>query len=227
KRFDDAMKKQGSTCQVFEGYGLTESVAAISINTFEHNRLGSIGYPLRGVSFRIVDENGQELPLGEIGEVTIKSPATMVTYLNDEAATKNAVRDGWLYTGDLGYMDKDGYIFFKLRKKRVIKVSGVGVFPTEIEALINHIPGVKNCCAVQIPDPRLQAAVKVFVVADYFDEQEMINQILDTCRKYLIRWAVPKEVEFIDKLPMTMFNKVNFVKLQKEEDMRRQKKEDK
>ena len=227
KRFDDAMKKQGSTCQVFEGYGLTESVAAISINTFEHNRLGSIGYPLREVSFCIVDENGQELPLGEVGEVTIKSPATMVSYLNDEVATKNAIRDGWLYTGDLGYMDKDGYIFFKLRKKRVIKVSGVGVFPTEIEALINHIPGVKNCCAVQIPDSRLQSAVKVFVVADYFDEQEMINQIIDTCRKYLIRWAVPKEVEFIDKLPMTLFNKVNFVKLQQEEDAKRQKKEDK
>ncbi|HNX16197.1 MAG TPA: class I adenylate-forming enzyme family protein [Bacilli bacterium] len=220
-RFDEVMKAHGSPCQVFEGYGLTESVAAISINTFAHNRLGSIGYPLNDVSIRIVDEKGQEIPRGEIGEITIKSKATMVCYLNDPEATKKAVVDGWLYTGDLGYVDQDNYLFFKLRKKRVIKVSGVGVFPTEIEALINHVPGVKGCCAIRIPDPRLQSAVKVFVVADYFDEQGMKNEIIETCRKYLIRWAVPKEIEFIEKLPMTMLNKVNFAKLQKEEDERR------
>ena len=103
----------------------------------------------------------------------------------------------------------------------MIKVSGVGVFPTEIEALVNHIQGVKGCCAIRIPDARLQSAVKIFVVADYFDEQGMKDLILDTCRKYLIRWAVPKEIEFIEKLPMTMLNKVNFSKLQKEENERR------
>ncbi len=221
ERFDNVMKSHGSPCRVFEGYGLTESVAAISINTFEHNRDGSIGYPLHDVQIRIVDEKGHELPHGEIGEITIKSKATMVSYLNDEEATKKAVVDGWLYTGDLGYVDNDNYLFFKLRKKRVIKVSGVGVFPTEIEALVNHIQGVKGCCAIRIPDDRLQSAVKIFVVADYFDEQGMKDLILDTCRKYLIRWAVPKEIEFIEKLPMTMLNKVNFAKLQKEEDERR------
>lgn len=222
KRFDEVMISHGSPCRLFEGYGLTESVAAITINTFEHNRDGSIGYPLKKVQIRIVDENGKDLPRGEIGEIVLKSPATMVSYLNDLEATKKAVIDGWLYTGDLGYLDDDNYLFFKLRKKRVIKVSGVGVFPTEIEALINHIPGVKGCCAIRIPDIRLQSAVKVFVVANYFDEQGMKNLILDTCRKYLIRWAVPKEIEFIDKLPMTRLNKIDFARLQREEDARRQ-----
>ena len=118
-------------------------------------------------------------------------------------------------------MDEDGYVFYKQRIKRVIKVSGVGVFPTEIEKLIENIPGVEACCAIQIPDPRLQSAVKVFVVAKYFDEQGMINQIMDTCRKYLIRWAIPKEIEFVDSLPKTLLGKIDFKVLQKQEDEKR------
>lgn len=217
-RFDEVMKAGGSTCQVFEGYGLTEAVAANAINTFNHHSVGSLGYPISGVTFKIFDEHDKEVPLGQIGEIVLNTPATMIGYLNDPVATKEAVKNGWLYTGDLGYMDKDGFIYFKSRKKRVIKVSGVGVFPSEIESLINHIPGVKSCCAVRIPDARLQSAVKVFVVADFFDEQGMINTIIETCRKYLIRWAVPKQIEFVQALPMTLLNKIDFKKLQAQED---------
>ena len=219
--FNRVMKENGSTCQMFEGYGLTEGVCVNVVNTFAHNKPGSIGYPISGAEFKIVDENGKELPRGEIGEICLKSPAVMNGYYHDEEATKEALRDGWLYTGDLGYMDEDNFIFFKQRKKRVVKVSGVGVFPTEIERLVESVPGVEACCAIQIPDPRLQNAIKIFVVAKFFDEVGMRNDIMDTCRKYLIRWAVPKEIEFVDSLPKTLLGKIDFKVLQQQENERR------
>ena len=221
EQFNEVMKRNGSHCQMFEGYGLTEAVCVNIVNTFDHNKAGSIGYPISGAEFKIVDENGKELPRGEIGEITLKSEAVMVGYFNDQKATKEAVKDGWLYTGDLGYMDEDGYVFFKQRKKRVVKVSGVGVFPTEIERLVESVPGVSACCAIEIPDPRLQSAIKIFVVAKYFDEVGMRNAIMDTCKKYLIRWAVPKEIEFCDDLPKTLLGKIDFKVLQKQEDLKR------
>lgn len=218
KKWDDAMSERGSKCKMFEGYGLTEAISVNCVNTYDHNKDGSIGYPMKGVQFRIVDQQDNEVPRGTIGEITMKTPALMVGYFEDEENTKKCIKDGWLYTGDLGYMDEDGFIFFSQRKKRVVKVSGVGVFPTEVERLIETIPGVEKACAIQIPDPKLQHALKVFVVAKYFDEEGMRNQIIETCRKYLIRWSVPKEVEFRKELPLTMLNKIDFNKLQKEED---------
>ena len=220
-QFNDVMKRNGSKCQLFEGYGLTEAVCVNMVNTFDHNKVGSIGYPMSRAEVRIVDEQGKELPRGEIGEICIKSNAVMVGYYDDEKATKDAVKDGWLYTGDLGYMDEDNFVFFKQRKKRVVKVSGVGVFPTEIERLVENVPGVEACCAVEIPDDRLQSAIKIFVVAKFFDETGMRDLIMDTCRKYLIRWAVPKEIEFCESLPKTLLGKIDFKVLQKREDERR------
>ena len=219
--WNETMKKNGSHCQMFEGYGLTEAVCVNIVNTYDHNREGSIGYPMSGAEFKIVDDNGKELPRGEIGEIILKSGAIMNGYYNDEKSTKEAVKDGWLYTGDLGYMDKDNYVFFKQRKKRVVKVSGVGVFPTEIERLVESVPGVEACCAIEIPDPRLQSAIKIFVVAKFFDEEGMRNAIMDTCRKYLIRWSVPKEIEFCNELPKTLLGKIDFKVLQKQEDEKR------
>ena len=221
QRFDETLRKQGSDGQIFEGYGLTEAVAAIVVNTLDHNKPASLGYPLRDVEFRIVDENGKPLPANQVGEITLKSGSIMLGYFNNPEATKEAVRDGWLFTGDLGHLDEDGYLFFDQRKKRVIKVSGVGVFPTEVEKLVQTVPGVDAVCAIQIPDPKLQHAIKLFVVAKYFDEEGMRESIMDKCRKYLIRWSVPKEIEFVKELPVTLLNKVDFKKLQEEEDRRR------
>ncbi len=219
--FDELMKKNGTNCQVFEGYGLTEAIAVNSMNNFGNNKIGSIGKAISGVEFKILDDNGNEVPRNEIGEICIKGGANMVGYFDNEKATKEAVIDGFVHTGDLGIMDEDGFIFYKSRKKRVIKVSGVGVFPSEIENLVSHIPGVKSCCAIEIPDARLQHAVKLFVIADYFDEQGMHDTIMEKCRKYLIRWAVPKEIEFVNDLPKTLLGKVDFKALQAEEDKRR------
>lgn len=222
ERFDAVMENNKATGRLFEGYGLTESISVVLVNTFNHNKPGSIGYPSSGMDFKIIDDNDKEVSQGEIGEIIIKSPTNMIKYHGDEDATKYALLDGgWLRTGDLGYIDEDGFVFFKQRKKRVVKVSGVGVFPTEIENLIQSVQGVKEVCAISIPDDRLISAIKVFVVADYFDEEEMRQLILEKCRKYLIRWAVPKEIEFRKDLPLTMLGKVNFRQLQDEENKKR------
>lgn len=220
-RWDETMKNKGSKCQIFEGYGLTEAVCVNAVNTFDANKEGSFGKAARDVTFRIVDEKGNEVPRGTIGEITLKSEAMMVEYFKDPENTKKAIIDGWLYTGDLGYMDEEDFIFFKQRKKRVVKVSGVGIFPTEIERLVETVPGVEAVCAIRIPDQRLQNAIKLFVVAKFYDEEGMREAIMETCAKYLIRWAMPKEIEFRDSLPVTQLGKIDFKKLQQEEDEKR------
>ena len=220
--FNETMKKAGSKCRLFQGYGLTEAIAVNCVNTFNAHRDGSLGKAMPGADFKIVDEKGQEVPKGQVGEIIFKSGAIMLGYYQDEEATKNCIIDGYLHTGDLGYMDEDGFIFFKSRKKRVVKVSGVAVFPSEVEQLIESMPEISLCAAIRIPDAKLQNSLKAFVVATkVFDETELKEKILETCRKYLIRWSVPTEIEFRKELPLTMLGKVDFRKLQEEEDKKR------
>ena len=221
ERFNKAMEKAGSKCRLFQGYGLTEAVAVNCVNTFNAHRSGSLGKAMPEATFKVVNEKGQEVPRGELGEIIIHSGAIMLGYYQDEEATKACLKDGYLYTGDLGYMDEEDFIFFKQRKKRVVKVSGVAVFPSEVEQLIESMPEVSACAAIRIPDEKLQNSLKVFVVAKYFDETDMKDKILETCRKYLIRWSVPTEIEFRKELPLTMLGKVNFRLLQEEEDKKR------
>ena len=217
-RFNETMKQAGSKCRLFQGYGLTEAIAVNCVNTFKANKDGSLGKPIPGSTFKIVDDSGKELPKNQIGEIIIKSAAVMIGYYQDDNATNECLKNGYLYTGDYGYMDEDGYIYFKQRKKRVVKVSGVAVFPSEVEQLIESIPEVSACAAISIPDVKLQNSIKVLVVAKYFDEEAMKDKILETCRKYLIKWSVPTEIEFRESLPLTMLGKVDFNALQEEED---------
>ena len=216
-RFNETMKQAGSKCRLFQGYGLTEAIAVNCVNTFKANKDGSLGKPIPGSTFKIVDDSGKELPKNQIGEIIIKSAAVMIGYYQDDNATNQCLKNGYLYTGDYGYIDDDGYIYFKQRKKRVVKVSGVAVFPSEVEQLIESMPEVSACAAISIPDAKLQNSIKVLVVAKYFDEEAMKDKILETCRKYLIKWSVPTEIEFRDSLPLTMLGKVDFNTLQEEE----------
>ena len=216
--FNNTMRQAGSKCRLFQGYGLTEAIAVNCVNTFETSKDGSLGKPIPDAIFKIVDESGKELPINQIGEIILKSEAVMLNYYQDEGTTKECLKDGYLYTGDLGYMDNDGFIYFKSRKKRVVKVSGVAVFPSEVEQLIMTIPEVDNCAAISVPDKKLQNSIKVFVVSSYENKNELKDKIIETCRKYLIKWSVPTEVEFKDSLPLTNIGKVDFIKLQQEED---------
>ncbi len=217
ENFDSLMIRRKSNCRLYEGYGLTEALSVCSVNTHRKHKFGSIGYPLSGVEFLILDDNNKELPPGEIGEIAIKSNTNMLGYLETSKEGRASYYNGYLKTGDVGYIDEDGFLFYTSRKKRVIKVSGVAVFPHEIEEVISHIPGVKGVCAVQIPNEQTTHAVKVFVVSDYHDSET----ILEECRKHLISWSIPREVEFVSKLPFTKYHKVNFAKLQEEEDKKR------
>ena len=217
ENFDALMIKRGSSCRLFEGYGLTEALSVCAVNTHRHHKLGSVGYPLSDIEFKIIDQSNNECEVKQVGEICIKCKNNMLGYYKDEEGTKKAYWGEYLKTGDLGYVDEDGFIYFSGRKKRVIKVSGVAVFPNEIEELISHIPGVKGVCAIQIPDEKLIHAVKVFVVSDNHNPEI----ILEECRRHLISWAIPKEVEYVSKLPMTKFKKVNFQKLQEQENINR------
>ena len=217
ENFDALMIKRRSNCRLFEGYGLTEALSVCVVNTHRHHKFGSVGYPLDGVEVKILDENNNEVEAGTVGEIAIRCGNSMLGYYQNEKATQEAYFGEFLKTGDMGYLDEDGFLFFNSRKKRVIKVSGVAVFPHEIEEVISHIPGVKGVCAIQIPDEKMTHAVKVFVVSDNKNPEI----ILDECRKHLISWAIPKEVQYVSKLPYTKYKKVNFTLLQQQEDRKR------
>ena len=217
-KWNNSMKQAGSNSTLLQGYGLTEAIAVNCVNTYKDNKDGSLGKPIPGASFKIVDEKGNELPRNQVGEIILKSDAIMLGYYQDEDATKECIKDGYLYTGDLGYMDEDGFVYFKSRKKRVVKVSGVAVFPSEVEQLVSSIPEVKSCAAIRVPDSKLQNSIKVVVVSDIENKDALKSQIIETCRKYLIKWSVPTEIEFKDSLPLTQFGKVDFNLLQQEED---------
>ena len=216
-KFNSLMQKSGSSCRLFQGYGLTEAVAVNAVNTFNNNKDGSLGKPIPGSSFKIIDENGKELPNGVVGEIIFKSEALMLGYYQDQKTTDSCLIDGYLHTGDLGYIDNDGFIYFKQRQKRVVKVSGVAVFPSEVEQLIQSLKEVKSCAAISIPDPKFQNSLKLFVVPNIKDLVALKDKIFETCHQYLLRWSIPTEIEFKKELPLTPLGKVDFKALQEEE----------
>ena len=216
--FDSAMIRKESKCRLFEGYGLTEVLSVCSVNTHRHHKYGSIGYPITGVKFRILDEQDKPLGPNELGEISIKSENNMLGYFKDEESSKKIYADGYLKTGDLGYIDEDGFLYFKARKKRVIKVSGVAVFPHEIEEIISSMSGITAVCVIQIPDEKMINAVKAVVVA----KNKNKDRIIAECQRRLISWAIPKEIEFVNSLPYTRYHKINYLKVQEEENKKYQ-----
>ncbi len=223
EQFEEILHKNGSKDgRLFEGYGLTEAVTATILNTHECNCPGSIGHAGPDIEVKIVDEDHNEVPIGEVGELAQRCKATMIGYFNDPLATKEAIdEDGWLYTGDLCYMNEDGFVFFKQRKKRVVKVNGVAVFPSEVEKYIETIPGVKEASCVSVPFSKTGHALKAFVVSSSKNKDELRATIMSSCQKNLIRYSVPVEIEFRKSLPHTMIGKVDFKVLQQEENEKR------
>ncbi len=217
ENFDTICIRRNSKCRLYEGYGLTEALSVCSVNTHRHHKNGSIGYPISGVSFKIFDDDRNELPPYQVGEIAISSENNMLGYFNDEEATRETFVGDYLVTGDLGYIDEDGFLYFKSRKKNVIKVNGVAIFPSEIQKVIESLSGISKCCVVQIPDERTVNACKAYVIGKNKDPERIIN----ACRKKLISWSIPKEIEFVTSLPMTKFNKVDYRKVQEMENQKR------
>lgn len=165
--FEAILRVTGKTGgRMVEGYGLTEAVTAIMANPYQGmQKVGSIGLPFPDVDAKIISlDDGHDLSPGELGEIVLRSPTVMLGYYKDVEASQKAIVDGWLHTGDIGYMDEDGYFYITDRKKDLIIVGGFNVFPREIDELIYQHPKVKEGISVGIPDPRKGEHIKVYIV---------------------------------------------------------------
>lgn len=204
--------------RMIEGYGLTEAVTAIMANPYRgQHKIGSIGIPFPDVDMRIVSlDDGRDLPPGELGEIVLTSPTLMLGYYNQPEETAKTLVDGWLYTGDIGRMDEDGYFYITDRKKELIIVGGFNVFPREIDELIYQHPKVKEGIAVGMPDAYKGERIKVFLVlrdGEAATEAEMLSYF----REHLTGYKVPSEVEFRTELPKSMIGKILRRQLREEE----------
>jgi long-chain acyl-CoA synthetase len=195
-------------CPICEGYGLSETSPITSCNPVTAQAFnGTIGLPLPGTDMMCVDDNGQEVPTGEPGEIVIKGPQIMAGYWQQPDETAKAINsEGWFRTGDIGTMDAQGYFRVVDRKKDMIIISGFNVYPNEIEEVVMELDGVLECAAVGMPDTQSGEAVKLLVVRT--DEFLQADTIRDYCRRRLTGYKQPKRIEFRDELPKTTVGKI-------------------
>jgi long-chain acyl-CoA synthetase len=195
---------------VFEGFGMSETPTATHCNPITgENRIGSIGLPLPDVDARIISLDDEEtvLPVGEIGELVVKGPQVFKGYYNMPTETNNALRNGWLFTGDIARMDEQGYFYIVDRKKEVIKPGGFQVWPREVEEVIQDHPKVMDVGVAGVPDPYRGEAVKAWVVLKPGEEMDA-EDIRAWCKERLAKYKVPTEVEFRTELPKTTVGKI-------------------
>ncbi len=223
--FEKIVQSRGGRVKLLEGYGLTEAVTAIMATPLDHFREGSVGIPFPDMDAKIVLENtADEAPIGEDGEICLSGPAVMKGYLNQKEETLKVLKihdDGktWLHTGDIASMDKDGFFYFKLRQKRMIKSSGMNVYPAQVEDILYKHPDVADACVIGVPDKDQVERVKAFVVLQpgVPPSKEKEKELIDHCRRDLIKWSCPRSVEFRAELPVTLVGKVAFKVLEDEE----------
>jgi long-chain acyl-CoA synthetase len=194
--------------QVWEGYGLTETAPVVATSLGTNAPVGSIGVPVAGVELRLVDADGEDVLVGDAGEIWVRGPNVFQGYWEDDDATRTALTpDGWLRTGDLAVVDDDGYLFLVDRAKDLVIVSGFNVYPAEVEGVLADHPGVEACAVVGVPHPHTGEAVKAYVVADddrAVDEDELI----EWCRGRIARYKCPSKIIFVDELPQGLTGKV-------------------
>ena len=225
ERFEQVVKERGGNVQLLEGYGLTEAVTAIMATPLGQYREGSVGLPFPDMLAKIVPAGTlDEAPVGEEGEICVSGPAVMLGYLDQPEETAQTLRrhaDGrtWLHTGDVGTMDADGFFYFKLRQKRMIKSSGMNVYPAQVEDVLYKHPEVLKACIIGVPDEKQVQRVKAFVVLKEPAKAgpDMEKALIAHCQEHLIRWSCPREIEFRDCLPCTLVGKVAFHTLEEQE----------
>ncbi|MCF6782849.1 MULTISPECIES: long-chain-fatty-acid--CoA ligase FadD2 [Pseudomonadaceae] len=195
-------------CQVLEGYGLTETSPVACANPYGGMaRLGTVGLPVPGTLLKVIDDDGQELPLGARGELCIKGPQVMKGYWQRPEATAEVLdSEGWLKTGDIAVIDEDGFVRIVDRKKDLIIVSGFNVYPNEVEDVVMAHAKVSACAAIGVPDEKTGEAVRLFVVPS--DSSLTVEELQAYCRENLTGYKVPKQVVFRDSLPMTPVGKI-------------------
>lgn len=194
--------------EIIEGWGLTEAGANNSTNPIHgEKKVGSIGIPMKGTEMKIMDDDGKFLPRGEQGEIVIRGPQLMKGYWNKPEETAQAMRDGWLHTGDVGYEDEDGYFWITDRKKDLIIKGGENISPRAIEETLFAHPKISEAAVVGMKDDIYGENIKAFVVLNP-GQTVTAEEIIDYCKKNLTNFLAPKEVVFMDALPKSLVGKV-------------------
>ena len=226
KKFDKFLYDHKAVIQVREGYGTTETVTACCLTPVTMAKEGSIGIPFPDTYIKIVRPGtDEELPYGEEGEILLAGPTVMKEYADNPEETAQTLRhhaDGltWVYTGDLGVMDEQGFIFFRGRAKRMIISSGYNVYPAQLENILDAHEKVHMSCVIGVPDPYKMHKVKAFVMLHpgVPANEETKKELLDYCRKHIAKYAMPYDIEFRDELPKTLVGKVAYRVLEVEEE---------
>ena len=194
-------------CPLSEGYGMTETSPVVSVNPIDGSgRIGTIGLPVPSTDVRVVDDQGQAVALGEVGELQVKGPQVMKGYFNRPDETAKIFRDGWLCTGDMAMEQEGGYFQIVDRKKDMINVSGFNVYPNEIEDVLSAHPKVLEAAVIGMPDEKSGEVAKAFIVKK--DNSLTASELLDYARENLTGYKVPKEIEFRQELPKTNVGKI-------------------
>lgn len=231
ERINEFLHKHGAHVNIGKGYGMTESVAATAYTFPGTNEPGSIGIPMVGNTYRICNPDTlEELPLGEEGEICVQGPTIMMGYLNNKEETDNVIKthkDGtkWLHTGDIGYISPNGVVYYTQRLKRMIVVSGFNVYPSMIEETISKHPSVEKVCVIGIPHQYKMHVPKAFIVLKKGIEPtaKIKKEIIDICKETLSVYSLPKYYEFREELPKTLYGKIDFKQLEKEEENKKEK----
>ncbi len=200
---------------LLEGYGLTETSPVVSVNPLKGARKpGSVGPPLPGVEVAVIGEDGERMRAGEIGELIVKGPNVMKGYFNREEETGEVLKDGWLYTGDMAKIDEDGYIYIVDRKKDVIIIDGMNVYPKQVEDFVIKHPLIEECAMVGIPDGRGSEIPVLFLKkADNAAVGE--NEVRDYLKGHIAQFKMPRRMVFVDQFPKTATGKIKKIELRK------------
>jgi long-chain acyl-CoA synthetase len=204
-------------CAICEGYGMTETSPVATVNPIQKIQVGTIGIPVPSTLCRVIDDEGNELPLGGVGELCVKGPQVMKGYWHNQEATDEMLdAEGWLKTGDIAIIQPDGYLRIVDRKKDMILISGFNVYPNELEDVLVMLPGVLQCAAIGIPDEKSGEAIKLFIVVKPGVTLTK-DQVMEHMRANVTGYKVPKSVEFRDALPTTNVGKILRRELRDEE----------
>ncbi|MBE6790074.1 MAG: long-chain fatty acid--CoA ligase [Ruminococcaceae bacterium] len=219
--FNGMLERNGTSARLRQGYGLTEVGSVCCVNTNWVYKDGSIGKPLEGLRMEIWDDEHKPVPTGEVGEIVISGSTLMEGYFTEDGPKDAGIyydEEGtaWVLSGDLGYTDEDGFFYFYGRKKRVIIISGYNVYPVDIENLMDTLPFIKESCAVRGTSAEGKVLVRLYAsLKTKGDEEEYKKIITEACAKNLNQFSVPREIVFMDELPHTPLEKVDFMKLEK------------
>jgi long-chain acyl-CoA synthetase len=206
--------EQKFNCMILEGYGLSEASAVLtSHGQGMPRKAGSVGKPLPDVELLIVDENDQPVPVGEVGEIIARGPNIMKEYYNMPEQTQEALRDGWLRTGDMGRFDEDGYVYIVERKKDLIIRGGFNIYPRDVEEVLNRHPAVIESAVIGVPSKRMGEEVKAFVVTRADVDAETLKAY---CREWLANYKTPSEIEFVNSLPRNAVGKIDKKELRRQ-----------